>query len=139
MEVLFAKAGASMAHEGIADHRTLSVVHEQLATLQNNQLLFRGDLFPGQNMEWTVAEREAHRDQSGGRERSWETSVTMDLPTLGRVTALLRLDGTAVSVSVRAENDASVPVLEAGRPRLVEQFGGAGLTPAELSIGHVPA
>jgi len=139
MEMLFKKAGTSMAHEGIADQRTLPVVSEQLSTLQNNQMVFRGDLFPGQNLEWTVAEREAHRDQSGGRERSWETSVTMDLPNLGPITARLTLDGTNVSIKVHAENSTAVPVLETGRMRLVEQLEGAGLTPAELSIGHVPA
>jgi hypothetical protein len=137
MEALFKKAGASMAHEGIADQRTLPMVSEQLAALQNGQLLFQGDLFPGRHLEWTVAEREAQRNQSGGRERGWETSVTITLPNLGPVTALLTLDGTRVSIKVSAGNSASVPVLEAGRSRLAEQLEGAGLTPAEMSVGHV--
>ncbi len=136
LEAMFYKAGTRVTHEGIADQRVLPIVSEQLSSLQNSQLLFRGDLFPGQNLEWTVAEREAHRDEAGGRERSWETSVTMDLPNLGPVTALLRLDGTNVTIRVKAENETSVPVLETGRARLIEQLEGAGLTPAEMNIGH---
>jgi hypothetical protein len=139
LEALFKKAGTSMAHEGITDQRTLPMVSEQLSTLQSGQLLFRGDLFPGQRLEWTVAEREAERNQSGGRERSWETRVTINLPNLGPVTALLALDGTRIAVKVHAENGATVPVLESGRVRLVEQLEGAGLTPAEMSIGHAAA
>ncbi|MDD2270758.1 MAG: flagellar hook-length control protein FliK [Desulfuromonadaceae bacterium] len=137
MEALFKKAGSSMAHEGIADQRSLALVGEQLSALQSGQLLLRGNLFPGQPMEWTVTEREAQRDESGGRGRNWETSVTLTLPRLGAVTAKLSLDGTRVAVKVSAENDTTVPVLEEGRTRLVEQLEGAGLTPAEMSIRHV--
>lgn len=136
LEALFKKAGAVMGHEGSADHRILPLVGEQLSALQNGQLLFRGDLFPGQRLEWTVAEREAERNRSGGRARSWETSVTVTLPHLGPVTALLTLDGSAVAVKIRAENGATVPLLEGGRARLTEQLEGAGLVPAEMSMSH---
>lgn len=137
MEALFKKAGSSMAHEGIADQRSLALVGEQLSALQNGQLLLRGNLFPGQPMEWTVTEREAQRDESGGRGRNWETSVTLTLPRLGAVTAKLSLDGMRVAIKVSAENDTTVPVLEEGRARLVEQLEGAGFAPAEMSIRHV--
>lgn len=139
MEALFKKAGAGMAHEGIADQRTLPIVGEQLSTLQSGQLLFRGDIFPGRHIEWTVAEREAERNRSGGRERSWETSVSVSLPHLGPVTALLTFDGTGIAVKVRAEKGETVPLLESGRARLTEQLEGAGLTPAEMSMCHEAA
>ncbi len=139
MEALFKKAGSGMAHEGIADQRTLAIVTEQLSSLQNGQLVFQGDLFPGRRMEWTIAEREAGRGRSGGRERSWETTITITLPHLGPVTAQLTLDGTSVAIKVNVEDGANVPVLEEGRTRLVGQLEGAGLTPAELAISHVAA
>jgi hypothetical protein len=136
MAAALKKAGSGMAHEGIADRRTLPMVSEQLSSLQSGQLLVRGDLFPGQQLEWAVAEREAGRTPSGERERSWETSVTIHLPHLGPVTAQLTLDGARVAVRIRAEHDTTVPVLQAGTARLLEQLEGAGLTPAEMSIVH---
>jgi hypothetical protein len=139
MEAVFKKAGTSMAHEGIADQRSLPIVSEQLSTMQNGQMLFRGDLYPGQRLEWTVAEREAQRNQSGSRERGWETGVTINLPHLGSVTARLTLDGARVAVTVQAEKSMTVPILEAGRVLLTEQLEGAGLTPAELNISHAAA
>jgi hypothetical protein len=139
MAAIIKKAGSSMGHEGVADQRTLPMVNEQLTALQNGQLLFRGDLFPGQRLEWTVTEREAGRNKSGGRERSWETSVTINLPNLGPVTAQLTLDGIGVAVAITAENGGAVPILETGRARLIEQLEGAGLTPAAMSIGHAAA
>ena len=139
MEALFKKAGTSMAHEGIADQRALPIISEQLSSLQSGQLLFRGDLFPGQRLEWTVAEREAGRNLSGGRERSWETSVTINLPSLGAVTALLTLDGMRVAIKISTENSSTVPILEKGRTRLTEQLEGAGLDPTKMSISHEAA
>ena len=133
------KAGVSMGHDGIADLRSLPVVNEQLTALQNGQLLFRGDIFPGQQLEWRVAQKDEGRNKSGGRERSWATSVTVTLPNLGPVTALLKLDGSAVAVTITAENDGAVPVLESGLARLIEQMEGAGLSPAEMSITHAAA
>jgi hypothetical protein len=139
MEAVFKKAGTSMAHEGIADQRSLPIVSEQLSTLQNGQLLFRGDLFPGRHLEWGVTEREAGRNRSGGRERNWETSITINLPHLGPVTAQLTLDSSRVAIAVHVENRGTVPVLEAGRMRLTEQLEGAGLTPTEMNINHAAA
>ena len=139
MELLFKKAGSSMAHEGIADQRTLPMVGEQLSALQSGQLVVRGDLFPGQRLEWTVAEREGGRNSSGGRERSWETSISITLPNLGPVSARLTLDDTRIAIKIRAENSETVTVLESGKARLTEQLEGAGLMTAEMSIEHAAA
>lgn len=139
IEALFKKVGTSMSHEGIADQRSLPIVSEQLTALQSGLLLFRGNLFPGQHLDWTVAERDAGRNSSGGRERNWETNVTINLPSLGAVTALLTLDNMRVAIKIRVENSAVVPLLNDGRERLIEQLEGAGLEPIEVSVGHVTA
>ena len=139
MEELFKKAGSRMGHEGLADPRSITVVSDQLSVLQHGQLLFRGDLFPGQSMEWSVAEREAEHDQSNGREKGWETSVSINLPNLGPVTAQLTLNGQHVSIKVTVEESTTVTVLEDGRSRLIEQLEGAGLAPADMTITHAVA
>jgi hypothetical protein len=134
MESLFKRTVTNMAHEGIADQRTLPVVGEQLSALQNSQLMLRGDLFPGQHLEWSVAERDAQRNQSGERERSWDTNLNINLPRLGPIAVKLTLGGNRISMSIRAEDASSVPVLEAGRPRLAEQLEAVGLTPSEILV-----
>jgi hypothetical protein len=136
MEAIVKSTGTSHPPEGVADQRTLAVVQEQLKALQNGQVLYRSDLFPGQPMEWTVNEREAHRNKEGGQERSWDTTVQITLPKLGAISARLKVDGNRVSVDIRAGEDRSIGVLDAGRPRLVEQLEAAGLMPGEIGIGH---
>jgi hypothetical protein len=134
MEAVFKRSGDGMSHEGIADQRTLPVVGEQLSALQNGQLMFRGDLFPGQRLEWAVAEREAHRNKSGELERTWETTLNLDLPRLGPVGVKISLDGIKVSMDIRVEDDKTVPLLVTGRTVLAEKLEAAGLTPVEIVI-----
>ncbi|MGD0585786.1 MAG: flagellar hook-length control protein FliK [Oryzomonas sp.] len=134
MEAALRKAGAAMTHEGMVDQRALPIVKEQLTALQSGQILFRGDLVPGQRMEWTVREREARRNASGEQERSWETSLTLDMPKLGNVTARLKLDGTRVGIELDATKPGSAERLKAGFGRLGEQLEASGLVPSEIGI-----
>ncbi|GFE59470.1 flagellar hook-length control protein FliK [Geobacter sp. AOG2] len=136
LEAAFQKAGAAMPHEGVVDQQALPVVKEQLATLQSGQLVFSGDLVPGQQLEWTVREREARRNASGEQTRSWETSLTLDMPKLGNVTASLKLDGTRVSIELHAAQPDSAGLLRSGIPRLAEQLEASGLVPSEIGVTH---
>ena len=136
MEAAFRRAGVATAHEDVVDRQVLPVVKEQLATLQSGQVLFRGDLVPGQRLEWTVREREARRTAAGERERSWETSLTLDLPKLGSVTADLKLDGTRVSIELRAAQPASAGILEGATARLAEQLEASGLVLSAVGVTH---
>ncbi|MBI2354675.1 MAG: flagellar hook-length control protein FliK [Deltaproteobacteria bacterium] len=136
METMLRRAGTAQAHEGIADQRTLALVREQLDTLQSGQIVFRGELFPGQRMEWAVAEREARRNATGEEGRNWDTRLSLDLPKLGPVNARLILENGRISIDLRAGNAASAVLLDAARPALIEQLQAAGLSPAEIGIRH---
>lgn len=134
MEAAFSKAGKVAEGEGLVDKRGLAVVREQLEGLQAGQVTYRGELFPGQGLEWTVSEREAHRNKNGERERAWDTSLRLDLPGLGGVVARLKLDGKRISVDIRASESDSVSILDSGRAKLVEQLQAAGLDTAEIRV-----
>jgi hypothetical protein len=136
MESAFQRAGRVMGHEDVADQRTLPLLREQLESLQSGQLLFRGELFAGQPLEWSVAEREARRNREGGQERAWETTLRLDLPRLGRVAAHLTLDGARVAIGLRAGDSSTVELLEKGQGKLVEQLQAAGLEAAEIGVRH---
>lgn len=127
---------ASTGAEGMADPRTLPIVQEQLATLQNGQLLFKGELFQGQQMEWSVREREAQRNRDGSRERSWETTLALELPRLGSIKAEIVLEEGRVSVRMSAKQAATGEKLEHGKRILLEQLEAAGLDTEEIRVLH---
>lgn len=136
MEAMLKRAGSGNPQDGVTDQRIHTVVQEQLTALQSGQVLYRGDLFPGQKMEWSVSEREARRNKEGAQERSWDTTLQITLPKLGTISARLKLDGGRVTVDIHAGQAGSAGMLASGRPGLVEQLEAAGLTPGEIGIRH---
>jgi hypothetical protein len=136
MDEMLKQAGTTRTQELVTDPRAMPVVQEQLKAMQDGQLVYRGDLFPGQKMEWSVTEREAQRKKDGSRERSWDTALQLDLPKLGAIRAKLTLDGNRVRVEIRAVGEAEVTFLDAGRPVLVEQLLAAGLVPGDIGVHH---
>jgi len=136
MEAAFRKAGSARGYEEVVDQRNVPVVREQLESLQSGQIVFRGELFPGQPLEWSVNEREARRNRSGSQERSWDTALRVDLPKLGGVTARLKLDGKRVEIDFHTNDSTSAGLLECEREGLVEQLQAAGLEPGQIGIRH---
>lgn len=128
------KAQAKGLPDG-ADPRVLPIIKEQLATLQTGHLLFHGELFPGQPMEWRISEREADggRDPSEG-DRPWETSLSITLPGLGKVDASISLDGVTVDIKVKSGSKTTVEKLSGGIGELLEQFEAAGLEPRTIEV-----
>lgn len=138
MQEMVKRAGGSAeAHEGVVNRQTLSVVREQLENLQSGQIAYRGELFPGQQMDWTVQERDARNQQQNKEERAWESSLQIDFPSLGQVRVQLNLEGNKVGISITAAETTSAEALEAGKMQLAEQLNIAGLLTTGIGVRHV--
>ncbi|HPX60186.1 MAG TPA: flagellar hook-length control protein FliK [Deltaproteobacteria bacterium] len=137
-EEAFAKAGRVPDSEGVVDRRVMPVVREQLETLQSGQVVYRGELFSGQPMKWTIGEREAGRNSQGEVKREWLTSLRLDLPGLGPVSVRLELAGGCVNIDISAADAATADRLAAEKQVLAEQLQAAGLEPAGIGVRHEP-
>ncbi len=104
--------------------QTISLIKEQLATLTTGVFLWQGQVWPGQDMEWKVEEREA---EGGKGERSWQTEVSVELPSLGAIRATLRSGKEGIAVVLAAEEGRTAEVLASRQEGLEERFGAAGL------------
>jgi len=133
------KQRAGLVPDGAADPRTMPIIKEQLASLQTGHLLFQGELFPGQQLAWRVAEREGGGQQDQEQQDApWETAVSLTLPGLGPVEASLTLSGTRLSVQMSAGQPATAQLLDGGREELADQLGAAGLELQSMVIKHGP-
>lgn len=104
--------------------QTIPLIREQLATLTTGVFTWFGQVWPGQDMEWKVEEREP---EGGKGERSWQTEVAVELPNLGAIRATLRSGKEGIAVTLAAEDGRTAEVLAAGQNGLEERFGAAGL------------
>ena len=108
--------------------RLLPLVHQQLDTLATHQLVWQGQVWPGQQMEWEIedpAGRGAPDD--GDAEPYWNTTLRLTLPHLGGIEARLHLTPAGVAVRLIADDAHSRDILAAGQPRLAEALDAADL------------
>jgi hypothetical protein len=112
------------------------LINLQLATQEQHQLSWEGQLWPGQPMQWQVS-RDAPR-REGGREAAepaWQSQLRLRFPRLGELKATVVLVGGQVALRLEPGDDAAAGVLRAHAPALAAALGAAGTPLAALSIG----
>jgi hypothetical protein len=111
------------------------VVRQQLETLNTQAFSWHGQVWPGQDMEWAIAEHEPGGDREGdAAQASWTTSLRLALPRLGEVSASLQLAASGISVLVRAESPSGAAELRAAHPLLAASLSAAGLRLLTLGV-----
>jgi hypothetical protein len=108
-----------------------ALVRQQLEVLDLRQLVWQGELWPGQTLRWEVEEREGEGSAPG--EREWATRVHLTLPRLGEVEARLRLTAQGVQVDILATPE-TAPRLGAQVKALRAGFERAGLLLAQVRV-----
>ena len=108
---------------------TARIVNLQLNTLDIPRVQWQGEVWPGQQMQWEVSEQ-AHQQQPDNAaeapERSWQSVVRFNLPTLGQIAATITLIGDHVQVQVRTANPDSAQTLRLHGAHLSQALEAAG-------------
>ncbi len=116
-----------------------SLVQQQLDAAATQHIVWRGEIWPGQNLHWEIEADEQHDDDSGeSPAEQWTTSLGLTLPGLGEVNVVLRMTSSKVSLAMTASSGAAV--LQQGLADLATSFAAAGLPPlAAVVESHEPA
>ncbi|QNM98509.1 flagellar hook-length control protein FliK [Chitinimonas koreensis] len=105
------------------------LVQQQLQALDQRQVVWLGQAWPGQPMRWEVEEDRS--GQSGELEAAptvWRTRLTMDLPKLGHVEAVIGLfERTRIEMGFRVADPAVAERIRAEQGRLQSSLDAAGL------------
>jgi hypothetical protein len=123
--------------EEAASPRPLNPMHallsQQLQVLESPQFVWRGDVWPGQALEWHLRhETDPLQDHSATATADetatgWESRLKLTLPQLGTVTVHIKLDANqAFSIRMVPEQPETEPLLQQNQGRLVEQLAAAG-------------
>ncbi|MDB5758984.1 MAG: hypothetical protein JWM30_2273 [Burkholderia sp.] len=129
--------GATPASVAGMDLDAGRLITQQLDTLEQRSVAWRGELFPGQPMQWEIREQNG----SGGSpvppaERSWQSALRLELPSLGKVAATLQLHGGRLQLSVQAGSDGSAAALRQQGGALAEALQAAGLPLDLMTVRH---
>jgi hypothetical protein len=112
----------------------LALVRQQLDVFETRQISWQGLAWPGQPIEWEVAEEKRptstesdEPDESGQAQAAWQTRLNLALPNLGQISVSLRLDAHGVEVRVIAAEPVTAFMLRAGAAPLVSGLESAGI------------
>jgi hypothetical protein len=103
------------------------VVRQQLEALSSQQIAWQGQIWPGQTVEWEIEAPPRDPAAESPEAQTWNTTLRLTLPELGKITARLRLDGTGVALDLRAADDDSIAALQGGLPELAQAMEAAGV------------
>ena len=118
----------------IPDHLQ-PLVQQQLNALETNQMMWQGNVWPGQNMQWEVHEQATQNSAIEGQ-RQWVTQIQLDLPNLGAVAATLRLNSAGLSLTLNADNPQTRSVLGNASTQLVSSLSDAGIPVLSAQVSN---
>lgn len=121
-----------IAIPGIPEH-LLPLVQQQLHALETRQVQWQGQVWPNQEMSWTVHE-EANRSPGGMEERVWATDIQLNLPNLGEVSATLRFSPGGLSITLDAAGSATRSKLANANSSLVSALADRGISVASSLV-----
>ena len=127
------------AREGLrqlpTDPATAQFINLQLATQEQAQLTWQGNLWPGQPMELEVGRdgREGH-DDAGEAEPAWHSRLHLRFPALGELDARLTLSGGRLQVQFAAGSEATAGLLRRHMASLAGALEAAGTELAGFDV-----
>ena len=102
------------------------LVQQQLHTLEQHHLVWMGQVWPGQQMQWEIQGQPEHQVRQQD-ERQWSTEMELNLPSLGGVHARLVFAGSGLRLALRASEPATANLFNSALPRLKNSLADAGI------------
>ena len=130
---------ATTGHNPTVSAHLQPLVQQQLQALETGHILWQGQFFPGQNMQWEIWQQPG---QGGGGQAAeqtqaaqWATSIKLDLPHLGLVSARLQWSPAGIQVGLTAGSTQTLALMNQSRPQLLSALEAAGVTVASATLG----
>lgn len=102
------------------------LVSQQLQTLEQNRIIWQGEVWPGQTMRWEVSE-DTSESVSEQIQASWRSEVRFEMPQLGVITATLRLTGEHLTLQIHTDTALAAAQLQAQGNELGDALAAAGI------------
>ncbi|CAN7252305.1 flagellar hook-length control protein FliK [Massilia sp. LjRoot122] len=140
---LNAEPQQQLAKEGLRqlplDPATAQFINLQLATQEQAQLAWQGNLWPGQPMQLEVQRdsREGH-DGAGEEETPWHSRLRLRFPELGELDARLTLTGGRLQLQFAAGSESTAALLRRHMGSLAGALDAAGTQLAGFEVRAHP-
>jgi hypothetical protein len=115
-----------------------ALLTQQLQVLETPAFVWKGELWPGQHLEWQVLreqtdERAAHL-ATDDTPPGWQSQLKLTLPRLGALTVTLRLDRNSTLKLDVTTTSSTASLLQQHQSQLAERLTAAGCTLASIKV-----
>jgi hypothetical protein len=104
----------------------LHLVQQQLHTLEHHHLVWVGQAWPGQQMQWEIQGEPEHQSRQQ-QERQWSTEMELSLPKLGDVHARLVFTESGLRLTLHATDSATIELFNRSLPTLKTSLADASI------------
>lgn len=110
----------------------LQLIAQQLQLLENQSLVWRGEVWPRQTMRWEIARQPAEHGSEAAPQ--WKTRISLDMPRLGRLVADMFLDGQGRLEVRLSGTENALPLIEPRRAEAVSRLAAAGCRVSNFTV-----
>lgn len=117
-----------------------ALVQQQLDAAGTQRLLWHGEVWPGQTVDWKVEWEGERNGESNPTQRdleAWSTMLRLVTPRLGEIEAHVQLGNGGVRIALFAAEDSSVSDLRNGTTKLEQALAAAGVPLLGMTISQV--
>jgi len=116
-----------------------SLVPQQLQTLEQQRLLWHGEVWPRQQMEWEIRRQDRpdaqqNHEATDADESMITSKITLHFPRLGEVTASISHVNGHMRIELLADRKSTLALLEQQSPKLVESLKASGQILDHLTV-----
>jgi len=117
--------------------QSVAILQHQLQSIDNQMIPWQGQIWPGQNVEWTVQPDihpdEDHQQHTSSSPIRWKSTLKLSLPNMGEVHAELSLGPQGCQIHLTTEPQQLAQVQHA-LPVLATRLQDAGIRPEQLRV-----
>lgn len=111
------------------------LVQQQLDAAATQRMLWHGEVWPRQTMEWEIKKELPNRQGNEEQEEnSWTSRLGLTMPNLGRVDATLELRNNGIHINLKTADGSSMTELQQRLPQLANALEAAGVPPLSLRV-----
>lgn len=127
-------ARSGLEQAGVPIHPdSVALVRQQLDLLATSHYQWNGQAWPGTKMSWEVERRDGEGGTAADGTQVWHTRISLELPQLGKVDAVLALSGSQLTARITASPE-SAPTLSNGSNEFRRRAAQAGIDLTSLQI-----
>jgi hypothetical protein len=116
-------------------HRdALSMIKQQLDTLESRHIAWHGMIWHGQPLDWEVAQHTPDAPQAAEEPPLWRSHLRLTLPRLGRIDATVLVAARGVTIALQTADAATQSALDDRRGELQQSLRDAGVTPLGITV-----